>query len=94
MAEKEQTPIQIFRERQGGIAPELKEYVKEQNTARKVIRNALGSGARTVPEIASESGLDSSAVMWHVMAMKRYGEVLEAGREGDYYTYQLKGDGR
>ncbi len=92
MAEKETKPIQVLRERHGGMSDELKEYVKDQNAARKAIRNALKTGAKTVPQIADESGLASKDVMWHVMAMRRYGEVLEAGRSGDYYAYELKGE--
>jgi hypothetical protein len=30
-------------------------------------------------------------VLWHLMAMRRYGEVVEAGEAGDYVRYALKG---
>jgi predicted transcriptional regulator len=92
MAEKTKKPIQILRDRHGGMTPELKEYFKDQNQARKKLSDAFKGGARTIPELAKETGLESSVVTWHVMAMKRYGTVAEAGRRGDYYQYAMKGD--
>jgi len=91
MAEKETSPIKVLRDRHGGMSDDLKAYFKDQNQIRKKLKDALKGGAKTVPEIAGETGLDSPAVLWHVMAMKRYGDVLEAGKSGDYYKYELKG---
>jgi hypothetical protein len=48
----------------------------------------------TIPQISDATGLKSEEIVWHVMAMKRYGDLLEAERSGDYYTYALKGDAR
>jgi hypothetical protein len=31
--------------------------------------------------------------MWHVMAMRRYGELVEAGERNDYVLYGLKAKG-
>ena len=92
MAKKEKEPIQILRERRGGASKELKAHVKNQNRTRKAIEGALASETRTIPQIADATGFKSEEVMWHVMAMKRYGDVLEAGQCGDYYTYTLKGE--
>lgn len=92
MAEKDKEPIQILRERRGGASEELKAHVKNQNRIRKAIKSALATEARTIPQIVYATGLKSEEVVWHVMAMKRYGDVLEAARSKDYYTYALKGD--
>jgi predicted transcriptional regulator len=90
MAEKEKKPIQILRDRHGGMSDELKGYFKNQNQLRKKISGALKSGPKTVPEISKEIGEESSAVMWQLMAMKRYGDVYESGRSGRYFQYTLK----
>jgi predicted transcriptional regulator len=92
MADKEKKPIQILRDKHGGVSDSLKEYVKDQNQTRKAIKGSLKGGSKTIPQIATETGLPSDKVVWNVMAMKRYGEVAEAGRSGDYYSYKLKGD--
>ena len=91
MAEKEKKPIQILRERHGGMSEELKGYFKNQNQLKKKITGALKAGPKTVPEISKEIGEASSTVMWQLMAMKRYGEVYESGRNGRYFQYTLKG---
>ena len=63
--------------------------LKEQQAIRKQVRSAMTAGARTIPAIASQSGLPSDQVLWHVMAMKKYDLVREIGKDGDYYEYVL-----
>jgi len=93
MAEKskpEKKPILILRDRMGGITEEMKEYFKRFNKIRKDIATALRTGPKTIPEIARETGLASKDAMWHVMAMRRYGAIVEGTRRGDYFEYCLK----
>ena len=82
--------LKVFRERMGGLTEEKKAYGKDQRETRKALQNALKAGPRTVPELARETNLPSHKVMWHLMAMKRYGELVEAGEAGDYVKYALK----
>jgi len=89
--QKEKRPIDILRESHGGVSDELKAYFKEQNQVRKALIEAFKQGAETVPELADRTKLDPSRVLWHVMAMKKYGQVVEAGEKGDYPTYALAG---
>lgn len=84
--------LKIFRERMGGVTPERKEWQKEQRDYTKAIASALKDGPHTIPEIAQTSNLPSDKVMWHLMAMKKYGRIAEAGRQGDYFRYALKGE--
>lgn len=88
--QREQRPIDILRERQGGMSKELQESFKLQNKLRKSLREALKTEARTVPELAQLLQLPAPEVMWHVMALKKYGAVVEAGERGEYVTYTLK----
>lgn len=90
-APKPKRPIEILRERQGGISKELKEYFNDQQRVRKALRAALQSGPKTVPQIASESGIASQDVLWHLMAMRRYGDVTDGPEQDGYVLYQLKG---
>jgi predicted transcriptional regulator len=88
---KAKRAIDILRDRQGGISKELKEYFNTQQRVRKALKAALQSGPKTVPEIARESGLDSTGVLWHLMAMRRYGEVTDGPEQDGYVLYRLKG---
>jgi hypothetical protein len=89
MADKEKKPIQQLRDLHGGISEELKAHFKELNRARKLLKQALKAGPKTIPELARETGLEAPATMWHVMAMKKYGAVVEGDLRGDYYAYVL-----
>lgn len=86
------TDLKAFRERMGGVSDEKKAWSKEQRQTIKAIREALKDGPRTIPQIAGAARLPSPSVVWHVMALKRYGKIAEAGREGDYYLYELRED--
>jgi hypothetical protein len=87
---REKRPIDVLRERQGGMSKQLQERFKEQNKLRKAFKEALRKGPRSVPQLAHECQLDSGSVLWHLMAMKKYAEIEEAGDEGDYVLYRLK----
>ncbi len=87
---KEKTPLALLRERRGGMSDELKAYFAEQQRIRKVFRAALKEGPKSVPELAKAGGIAKSAALWHVMAMRRYGEVVEAAERNGYPLYALK----
>jgi hypothetical protein len=87
---KEKTPLSLLRERRGGMSDELKEYFKVQQQTRKGLRKALREGPKSVPELAALLSLEKSATLWHLMAMRRYGEVVEAAERNGYPLYTLK----
>jgi predicted transcriptional regulator len=89
MVEKEKTPLAILRESRGGIPDSLRDATKEQNRIHKLIKEALKASPMTVPQLAVKINVPSETTMWHLMAMKRYGDVYELGRDGDYYKYAL-----
>jgi biotin operon repressor len=87
---KSKTPLALLREREGGMSDELKEYFKDQQSTRKALREALKGEPKSIPEIAVACGLDKQAALWHVMAMRRYGEAVEAAEKNGYPLYALK----
>jgi hypothetical protein len=87
---KTMTPLAVLRERKGGMSEELKEYFKEQQRVRKALCEALRGGAKTVPEVAQACSIDKQAALWHLMAMRRYGEVVEVSEKNGYPLYALK----
>lgn len=90
-ATKPKRSIEILRERHGGISSELKAYVANQQKIYKALRAALKAGPRTVPQLAAECNIPAPDVMWHLMAMRRYGEVLDGPEENGYLLYKLAG---
>lgn len=88
---REKKPLDILRDRHGGTSEELKAHFKEQTRMRKLINEALKKGPRTIPELAGDTGEPADKLLWHVMAMKKYGRVEEMEQRGDYFAYALAG---
>ena len=82
--------LRVFRERMGGLTDAKKSYLKSDREARKALREALRFGPKTIPELTQQLNLPGEKVTWYVMALKRYGEIVEAGQAGDYFRYALK----
>jgi hypothetical protein len=86
-----QSALAALREERGGVPQALLQAVKEQQRIRRLLKSALDQGPRTVPDLAADCGLATHLVLWHLMAMRRYGDVVEAGESGRYPLYARKG---
>ena len=63
--------------------------MQAQRRALKAIKASLADSELTVPELAEATGLPVDQVLWFVASMKKYGEILEGAKAGDYYRYKL-----
>jgi predicted ArsR family transcriptional regulator len=65
--------------------------LKEQQAVRRSLQRALQAGPQTVPQLAEATGLPAHQVLWHVTALKKYGQVEEVGMDEDetYFLYRL-----
>ncbi len=86
---KQKKPIQVLRERCGGVPRELVERNRQQSVIRNRITEALQDEPKTVPELAREIDQPSHEVLWYVMGMKKYGKVVESSQVDGYFKYQL-----
>ena len=84
-----QEALKKLREERQETIEQAKSLIKEQSSVIKKIKEHLQGDGKTVPEIARATGIKSSEVLWFVMALKKYGQVLEGPKDGDYYKYQL-----
>jgi predicted transcriptional regulator len=82
-------PLEIFKERQGPASEELLAYVKATNKRKAAVKKALKEGPLTVPEVAEATSFDPQDVLWTLTAMRKYGQVVEEGVDGDYPRYAL-----
>jgi predicted transcriptional regulator len=87
---KEQLTSQILRERLGTVPKKPLEISREHAKIKKQIREVLNDSPKTVPEVAEATGLHSREVFWHLMSMKKYGEVVEGDERDSYIEYALK----
>jgi hypothetical protein len=81
--------LKALREARKTTIDGAKQRVKENRDVRKKLTEILGTGPRTVPEIALESGIPSHWVLWHLTSMRKYGKVAEGEQSGDYFLYVL-----
>ncbi len=66
------------------------EASKSVRAERKRIAAALSDGAMSVPQLAAAIEMPTDRVLWHLAAMRKYGDLVEAPeRDGDYFTYAL-----
>ena len=89
MVDEKKKGINVLKERMGGMKEDLKNWIKEQNQIQKGIKEALKGKEMTIPELSKALNMPSERVIWTLMAMRKYGLVVEVGQEGDYFLYTL-----
>jgi hypothetical protein len=87
---KKKAPVHILRDRRGGVPQALLEVTRRQTAIRKQLTKALHAGPKTVPELAAASGFPTHEVFWHLMAMKKYDDIVEGEERDGYFEYALK----
>ena len=87
-SEKKEAMKALRRSRKDWIA-KASARMKAQKKAIKAIRGQLENGARTVPEVAGATGMPPADVLWYMAALKKYGEIVEAEKDGGYFRYAL-----
>lgn len=63
--------------------------MKLQRKSVKAINATLSRGAATVPELAERTGMPTDKVLWYIATMKKYGQIVEDGKDGGYYRYAV-----
>ncbi len=85
----EREKLKALREARKSIIDGVTQRVKETRGLRKKLTEVLGTGPKTVPEIALETGIPSHRVLWHLTSMRKYGKVAEGEQSGDHFLYVL-----
>lgn len=81
--------LKQLRQKRKATIDRARSRIKSQNRRFAAIRSQLGEAPRTVPEIAAALKLESAEVMMCVAALRKYGEVVETTKDGDYFRYRL-----
>jgi hypothetical protein len=55
------------------------------------IRRALADGPMTPPQVAALADVSPREALWMLIALRKYGAVVEDGQDGDYPRYALSG---
>jgi hypothetical protein len=83
--------IAAYKQRHGQASAELLERVRDQNHLKASVRRALAGGALTPPQLAEAAGIPAREALWMLIALRKYGVVVEDGQDGDYVRYTLSG---
>jgi predicted transcriptional regulator len=63
--------------------------MKTQKEAIRSINEQLKDKACTIPEISAATGASTAETLWYVSALKKYGKIKEAEKDGSYFKYAL-----
>jgi predicted transcriptional regulator len=74
------------------VSQELKDKQKEYRQIKKAILKTLETGPKNIPQIAVETRLSQDIVTFHVMTLRKYGEIEvdELDDMDEYFTYKVK----
>ena len=81
--------MKALRESRKAAIARARKSIKENNQILKAIRDQIAGEPQTIPEISRALGMDTAKVLLFVAAMKKYGEVVEGAKDGDYFKYGL-----
>jgi DNA-directed RNA polymerase specialized sigma subunit len=81
--------MKALRESRKAAIARARKSIKENNKILKAIREQIAGEPQTIPEISRALGMDSAKVLLFVAAMKKYGDVAEGPKDGDYFKYGL-----
>ena len=90
--QKKRYTSKLFREKTG-VKPtqSLLDLRKKQVEIQSKITNSIKTCPKTVPEIATEIGLDQKTVLWYLTTFYKYNLISVNGKTNEgYYRYSLK----
>ena len=63
--------------------------MKIQKKDIKTIKEFLEHRAATIPDIAEGINMPTDKTLWYMATLKKYGQIIEAQKEGAFFTYSL-----
>ncbi len=84
--------MKMLRQERKQKIKEIAATMKAQKEDVKAIKEQMKNDVGTVPSIARETGISADKVLWYIAALKKYGEIIEAEKDGGYFRYVLTAD--
>jgi hypothetical protein len=92
-AEHPETPspgaLKALRQRRKELVQAATARMRAQKKIIVGIKSHLARGPGTIPEISAATGNPPAEILWYVAALKKYGQVVEDQKDGDFYRYAL-----
>ncbi len=67
----------------------LKPIYERRKERELIIKELKDRGPLTIPELSEATGLETTKVFQHVIALTQFGRIVVASGKGDYLTYAL-----
>lgn len=81
--------LKSLRQKRAPLIEQAKEKIKENNSLIKKIKTQIKDQAMTIPELSKAIEEPSSKVLIYVSGLKKFGQVVEKQKQGEYFKYQL-----
>ena len=81
--------LKALRQERAQAVSRAKKAIKEQSKTIKAIKAQIKNEGLTIPAIAQAAGLSTSQALLYVVTLKKYGEIIEDAKDGDYFKYRL-----
>jgi hypothetical protein len=85
----DKSALKALRQERAQIIARAKEKIKAQNRIIKTIKGQMTDDGMTIPALAQATGLSSSQTLLYVATLKKYGEIAEGAKDGEYFKYHL-----
>ncbi len=81
--------LKALNEKKGPVNKSLLEYHRENTSKQKKVLDALKEGEKTIPEIASLTGLDAREVLVKIAGLVKYGKLEIIPAKTGYLKYKI-----
>lgn len=88
-AEQTREALKALRQQRKATIERSRTIIKDRHRQMTAVTSQLKGGPLTVPELAAGLGMESALVLVIIATLRKYGEVVEDVKEGDYFKYRL-----
>jgi len=81
--------LKTLRQQRKETIERSRKMIKDRSRQISAVKSQLKAEPHTVPEVAAAIGMDSAVVLVIIATLRKYGEVVEDVKDGDYFKYRL-----
>jgi len=81
--------LKQLRKQRKATIDHARRMIKDQNRQIAAIKAQIKNAPGTVPEIAAALSMPTADTLVFISALRKYGQVVEGAKDGDYFKYLL-----
>ncbi|WP_299983440.1 hypothetical protein [Desulfobacula sp.] len=87
--EAKKAAMKTLRAQRKDLIASASSRMKTQKKDIKAIKEFLKGKKATIPDIAEGIDMPKDETLWYIATMKKYGQIVEAEKEGAFFNYSL-----